>query len=42
MPATRTYALLSRWAAVAGDQPMPENWADLPLHQQMQLADADK
>lgn len=44
MPATapRTLATLSRWAAVAGpNAPMPASLSDLPLHQQMQLRDAD-
>jgi hypothetical protein len=41
MTVTRTYALLSRWNRIAGDQPMPENWSDLKLHEQMLLRDAD-
>jgi hypothetical protein len=42
MPAPRTIATLSRWAAVAGPAvPMPQSLAELPLHQQLQVRDAD-
>jgi hypothetical protein len=41
MAVPRTVATLSRWSALAGDQPLPSEWSDLPLHQQIAIRDAD-
>ncbi len=38
---TRTFAVLTRFAAVFPHQALPERFDQLPLHQQMQLQDAD-